>query len=166
MIKLTDPISSLPSRYFTLPEILSTTAQSPGSQTSTFADLLCKANLTETLDKCESITAFIPSDEAFAAMGSCFNGTDMNSTVSLANLLTKHIVNKAVFLSDMKDNSVLRSRQGSKLRISVRDDGYYVNKARIVRSNIILENGVAHVIDKVRTWRVPLRRLMLTSFVL
>lgn len=84
----------------------------------------------------------MPSNEAFSAAP--------NGTIPPAQLLANHVVPDFVgYLPDLKDGAVLKTRTGATLAISVRDGQYFVNGARITTANLILANGVAHVIDKV-----------------
>ncbi|KAI8952223.1 FAS1 domain-containing protein [Xylaria longipes] len=127
--------------YFTLPQSLSSTSQATG-QTS-FAGLLSKSNMTNTLDSTHSVTVFLPSNAAFSTT---------NTTTTVPELLSNHVVAGTVnYLPDLKDGSILTTQRGETLAISVRNGIYYVNGARITQANIVLTNGVAHVVDKVLT---------------
>ncbi|KAI3319120.1 FAS1 domain-containing protein [Xylariaceae sp. AK1471] len=127
--------------YFTLPEALSNTSQATG-QTS-FSGLLAKSNMTNTLESTHSVTIFLPSNAAFSSS---------NTSVPTTELLSNHVVAGTVsYLPDLKDGSSLTTQRGEVLAISVRGGQYYVNGARITQANLVLANGVAHVIDKVLT---------------
>ncbi|KAI1127681.1 FAS1 domain-containing protein [Nemania abortiva] len=127
--------------FFTLPESLSSTSQATGQ--TAFAGLLSKSNMTSTLDSTHSVTVFFPSNAAFSAT---------NTTASPPELLTNHVVAGTVsYLPDLTDGTILKTQRGESLAISVRSGIYYVNGARITQANLILSNGVGHVIDKVLT---------------
>ncbi|KAI0437591.1 FAS1 domain-containing protein [Xylaria telfairii] len=131
--------------YFTLPQSLSSTSQATG-QTG-FSGLLAKSNMTNTLDSTHSITVFLPSNAAFSAT---------NSTAAAPELLSNHVIAGTVnYLPDLKDGSVLTTQRGETLAISVRNGIYYVNGARITQANLILANGVAHIVDKVLAPKPP-----------
>jgi uncharacterized surface protein with fasciclin (FAS1) repeats len=53
------------------------------------------------------------------------------------------------YLPDLTEGAMLKTQAGESLVISVVDGEYFVNDAKITTANLILENGVAHVIDKV-----------------
>jgi uncharacterized surface protein with fasciclin (FAS1) repeats len=127
---------------FTLPAPLSTTLQTTGL--STFASLASSANLTETFDNIPYSTFFIPSNEAFA------NANDASPSAATASLLTGHVIpNFAGYLPNLVNGSILTTQAGSTVTVTIQGDNYYINDAMIVSSNMILENGVAHVIDAV-----------------
>jgi uncharacterized surface protein with fasciclin (FAS1) repeats len=86
----------------------------------------------------------VPSNEAFdnAGVSAVGSGT--------ASLLGGHVIpNFAGYLPDLTDGLQLTDRNGNNVTIHIRNEEYFVGKARIIRSNQILENGVAHVIDQV-----------------
>ncbi|KAI0110374.1 FAS1 domain-containing protein [Nemania sp. FL0031] len=125
--------------YFTLPESLSSTSRATGQ--TVFSGLLSKSNMTNTLDSTHSVTVFFPSNAAFSAT---------NTTASPPELLSNHVVAGTVsYLPDLKDGTILKTQRDETLAISVRGGIYYVNGARITQANLILANGVGHVIDKV-----------------
>ncbi|KAI1211235.1 FAS1 domain-containing protein [Annulohypoxylon truncatum] len=127
--------------YFTEPESLSSTAQFTGQ--TAFASLLSRSNTTSTLQNTQSVTVFLPSNAAFSAS---------NSSLPAAQLVSNHVVAGSVaYLPDLKDGDVLKTQQGETLAISVRAGRYYVNGGLITQANLILENGVAHVVNKVLT---------------
>ncbi|RYP43225.1 hypothetical protein DL770_011778 [Monosporascus sp. CRB-9-2] len=127
--------------YFTIPELLSTTAQATGQ--TTFADLLSSANMTQSLDNAPLTTFFVPSNAALDAAGLSTPGPET------AAMLAEHVVpNFAGYLPELQDGLVLPNQNGNALTISVRAGEYFVGDARIVQANQILMNGVAHVIDK------------------
>ncbi|KAK3374779.1 FAS1 domain-containing protein [Podospora didyma] len=131
--------------YFTFPESLSASAKGTGQ--TTFADLVSKNNLTDTLDAAHSITAFLPSNDAFAAINT--------TTSASAALLANHVVSGVSYLPDLTDGCTLKSQRGDTLSVTVKNGQWYVNGARITQANVILENGVAHIIDKVLTPAKP-----------
>ncbi|KAJ8121599.1 hypothetical protein ONZ43_g1989 [Nemania bipapillata] len=97
--------------------------------------------MTNTLDSMNSVTVFFPSNAAFSAT---------NTTASTPELLSNHVVSGTVsYLPDLTDGTVLKTQRGETLAISIRSGIYYVNGARITQANLILSNGVGHVIDKV-----------------
>lgn len=92
------------------------------------------------------MTIFTPSDEAFAAAGSSNNATSSE----LRNLLLNHIVpDFKGYLPKLKDGATYTTMAGSEITITVRNNAYFVNGARITSPNTITDNGVAHVIDRV-----------------
>lgn len=137
------PRFSPPRRFFTLPETLSSTAKAAGL--TTFGSLAASSNVSAKLDGTASITAFVPSNAAFAAASASKAGP------GTANFLKGHVVADFVgYLPALKDGDCLTTQNGKTITISIDKDGnYFVEGAKITQANLITENGVVHVIDKV-----------------
>lgn len=143
--------------YFTLPQLLSDTlAQIP--ELSTFRALLdtsCSC-LKSKLDTTPSLTLFIPTNEAFAAAG--ITSDQENLAGQLEGLVVSDFVGYTPMLAeDIGGIGTLISMNGSTLQISATDiamgptkgqkQEIWVNEAKIIKRNIILRNGVAHILD-------------------
>ncbi|KAH7129113.1 FAS1 domain-containing protein [Dactylonectria macrodidyma] len=116
-----------------------TTADLPYNFGNLDADSADKLNIS-------AFTVFVPNDPAFEAIGSVLEGADLET---LRTVLTYHIVDDVVFSTDLANVS-LPSLQGGDLTFTVAEDGSaWVNGAKIVFPNVLLFNGVAHVIDGV-----------------
>ncbi|KAI0382526.1 FAS1 domain-containing protein [Hypomontagnella monticulosa] len=125
--------------YFKTPESLSSTSQVTGQ--TAFANLLSSSNTSKTLDTTPSVTVFLPLNAAI---------NNANSSLPPSQLISDHVVAGTVsYLPDLKDGTVLTTQRGELLAISVRSGRYYVNGGLITQANLILENGVAHVVNKV-----------------
>jgi len=91
-------------------------------------------------------TIFVPTDEAFEAIGSVVEAVDQ---ATLQEVLKYHIIPNNVIFSPSLGNVTVKSLQGADLVFTVLEDGSaWVNGAKIVFANTILFNGVAHVIDR------------------
>jgi uncharacterized surface protein with fasciclin (FAS1) repeats len=92
------------------------------------------------------LTVFIPVNEAFSLIGSQINAAD-NDT--LRAVLSYHIINNNIIFSPALSNKTVPSLEGTDLTITLSNDGSsaFVNGAKIVLPNIILSNGVCHLID-------------------
>ena len=115
-------------------------------ETCDIADALL-SNLA-TLDHTPSITVFIPSDSAILSALHC------NKTLSQEDartLLGAHAVKGVVAYSPLLvDGAFFRTVGGNDITISVSNGTKYANNAKIIREDIIIKNGVAHVVDQVR----------------
>lgn len=103
-----------------------------------------QADLATTLDTLEDVTIFAPYDEAFAAIGSV---TGELSEEQLSKILTYHVVQGTVGYSSGLMNMSLETVEGSNLTITVGDDGVFVNSAKVIIPDVLVANGVVHVID-------------------
>jgi uncharacterized surface protein with fasciclin (FAS1) repeats len=108
------------------------------------------AGLVETLKGPGPITVFAPSDEVFAALpaGTVDDLLKPENKDKLVAVLTYHVVPGKVLSTDLKDGQTAKTAQGADVTIDL-DGGPKVNDANIVRADIIADNGVIHVIDKV-----------------
>lgn len=101
--------------------------------------------MTKSLESTQFATVFLPSNAAFAAASV---GPSISSSTS--SLISNHVVGGfAGYLPILKDGTALTTQNGESLVISIRNGIYYVNGAKIIQANIITENGVVHIIDKV-----------------
>ncbi|KAK2593615.1 hypothetical protein QQS21_008663, partial [Conoideocrella luteorostrata] len=94
------------------------------------------------MDKLHSVTLFLPSNAALST-------TAGQPALTDPKLVSDHIVSDFVgYLPDLKDGAVLNTRSGLSLTIRADKCRYYVNGALITQPNIILDSGVAHIIDQ------------------
>lgn len=91
-------------------------------------------------------TIFVPTNEAFASIGSVLETADIET---LREVLSYHLIPNNVIFSPSLGNVTVPSLQGTNLTFTVLPDGSaWVNNAKIIFTNTILYNGVAHVIDR------------------
>jgi len=109
-------------------------------------DAVVKAGLADALDTTAGITLFAPTDRAFIEAGIDIGNT---SVAVLKKVLTYHVVPAVAYSTDVKDGEVVPTLEGGKLTLKVDKEGVHVNDARVIAANLLLKNGVAHVIDKV-----------------
>lgn len=139
--------------YFTIPERLCSTAKK--LNLTTFISLVKCSGLGEFLDIKPSITVFIPSNEAYEDAGTPDpdHKYSMDTTGKLKALVVPNFLG---YTPNLEDGQTLTSMNGTKIEIAINGDGIFVNGGKIIKRDIILENGVAHVIDRV--CRVPISR--------
>lgn len=129
-------------RVLSFPNNVTTTGAEIGGTTAVAA--INAAGLNETLDLVPDLTLFVPTNEAFDAIGSVLAGASLDT---VAEILQYHAVTGSVVFSGDVTNTSIPSVQGNDLTLSVVDGSVFVNSAKVVIPNIILSNGVAHVID-------------------
>ena len=95
----------------------------PGVATSegltTLVDLVVKAGLAETLSGDGPFTVFAPNDEAFAKLPQELLDTLANDVELLKKVLTYHVVAGKVMSSDVQNDQLAPSVEGSELRTNV-----------------------------------------------
>jgi uncharacterized surface protein with fasciclin (FAS1) repeats len=128
----------------TIPESDADTAVAAGL--TSLAGALTATNLVTTVDDLSDVTIFAPTNGAFQAIGSAL-GTLNTST--LASILEYHVVQGVVGYSTILSNTTLKTVNGANLTITLEGGSVYVNSAKVVIPNVLVANGVVHVIDEV-----------------
>lgn len=90
---------------------------------------------------------FAPDNEAFASIQ---NLVSTLSTQQLTSILTYHVVEGTVgYSTSLTNGATLSTVEGATVRVTIEDDSdIFVNSAEVEVANVLLSNGVAHVIDK------------------
>ncbi|KAH6874435.1 FAS1 domain-containing protein [Thelonectria olida] len=110
------------------------------------AGALTQANLISGLVNTQNITVFAPRNGAFGAIGSIFEDLSQDD---LRNVLRYHVVSGTVGYSTLLENSTLKTVEGEDVTIAVYDGEVFVNEAKVVIPDVLIANGVVHVIDGV-----------------
>lgn len=117
---------------------------------TSFGGALEKATLLPTVSQIRDITIFAPSNDAIQLLGSTLSTL---SSTSLASILNYHIVPGAHtvgYSPRLTNGTVLHTRaNNASLIITFASNSLFVNSARILQQDILLTNGVLHLIDNV-----------------
>ena len=113
----------------------------------TLAAALDKAGLVDILKGKGPFTVFAPTDAAFAKVPKADLDALLADKEKLAAVLTYHVVPGNVMAKDVKAGKV-QSVQGSDLTLTT-SGGVKVDGANVVKTDIVADNGVIHVIDSV-----------------
>jgi len=113
----------------------------------TLATALGAAGLVETLKGKGPFTVFAPTDEAFAKIPKADLEALLKDKAKLTAVLTYHVVPGKVMSADVKAGKV-KTVQGSDITVTTKG-GVMVNKAKVIKTDIVADNGVIHVIDTV-----------------
>lgn len=108
------------------------------------------AGLVETLQGKGPFTVFAPNDEAFAKLpaGTVEDLLKPENRDKLVAILKYHVVPGKVLAADVKTMEA-RTAQGQSVKLKVSDAGVTVDNARVIKTDLLAENGVIHVIDSV-----------------
>jgi uncharacterized surface protein with fasciclin (FAS1) repeats len=97
------------------------------------------------VDGLKDVTIFAPSNDAFAGIASA----TANLTIAqLTSILTYHVVQGIVGYSSSLSNSTIRTVGGGNVTITVVGGNVFVNSAKVIVTDVLVSNGVVHVIDK------------------
>ena len=113
----------------------------------TLATALGAAGLIDTLKGKGPFTVFAPTDEAFAKIPKADLDALLKDKAKLSAVLPYHVVASKVMAADVKAGKV-KTVQGSDLTVTT-SGGVMVDKAKVVKTDIVADNGVIHVIDTV-----------------
>ena len=113
----------------------------------TLATALGAAGLVDTLKGKGPFTVFAPTDEAFAKIPKADLDALLKDKAKLTAVLTYHVVAGKVMAADVKAGKV-KTVRGSDLTVTT-SGGVMVDKAKVVKTDIVADNGVIHVIDTV-----------------
>lgn len=109
------------------------------------------AGLVDTLKGPGPFTVFAPTDQAFAKLpaGTLEDLLKPENKAKLQAILTYHVVPGKVTAAEAVKLHSAKSVQGGEIAIKAADGGVMVNNARVVKADIMADNGVVHVIDTV-----------------
>ena len=108
------------------------------------------AGLVDTLKGKGPFTVFAPTDEAFAKLpkGTVESLLKPENKSKLADILTYHVVAAKVPAAKVKSGKVGMVNKKN-ARVRVKDGKVTINKANVVKTDIMTSNGIIHVIDAV-----------------
>ena len=115
---------------------------------TTLAKALEVAGLIDTLKGPGPFTVFAPTDEAFAKVPKADLDALLADKAKLTAVLTYHVVAGKVLAADVATMKTAKSLQGQDLAIDTKD-GVKIGNAKVVKADIMADNGVIHVIDTV-----------------
>ncbi|GAN08459.1 conserved hypothetical protein [Mucor ambiguus] len=119
---------------------------------SFFEWLLTKSTENSTLDSTSNITIFVPTNDALQNL----NFTELNND-TLEGALKAHIVSGVYYTTNLtSEPTTVESVGGTNITLTNSDptnnNSVTVNDAHIVQGNILLNNGVMHLIDSILTF--------------
>ncbi|QTN29454.1 fasciclin domain-containing protein [Rhodoferax sp. AJA081-3] len=113
----------------------------------TLATALGAAGLVDTLKGKGPFTVFAPTDEAFAKIPKADLDALLKDKAKLTAVLTYHVVPGKVMAADVRAGKV-KTVQGSELTVATAG-AVTVDNAKVIKTDIVADNGVIHVIDSV-----------------
>ncbi|KAJ4305378.1 hypothetical protein N0V90_000909 [Kalmusia sp. IMI 367209] len=92
------------------------------------------------------ITIFAPNNEAFNSIGSALANL---STEDLRSIIDYHVVDEIRYSDSLENGTTLETAADEDLTITIVNETVFVNAAEVVVPNILIANGVLHIIDNV-----------------
>ncbi|CAG8977348.1 hypothetical protein HYALB_00011362 [Hymenoscyphus albidus] len=131
-----------------VPRTVSSTALD--SQLTALVGALKNTNLVTAVDTTRDVTVFAPNNDAFKAIGGTAATLDMQQ---LSTILQYHVVRGTVGYSTLLTmglaNRTLTTLAGNRLRVTATQNKVFVNSAQVVNADVLVNNGVMHVINEV-----------------
>ncbi|CAG9942442.1 unnamed protein product [Clonostachys rosea f. rosea IK726] len=143
-ITFTGGVIHIIDEVLTIPLNLSATAIE--ANLTAAAGALTAANLTEPLDEATNITVFAPLNQGFADIANILQNL---SSSDLSTVLQYHVLEGVVAYSTDFQNGTLETAGGETLNVTVLGSDIYVDSAKVVQPDVLIANGVVHVIDRV-----------------
>ncbi len=111
------------------------------------------AGLVDTLKGEGPFTVMAPTDEAFAKLpkGTVETLLKPENKSKLIAILTYHVVPAKALAADVVklDGQLVKTVEGASFKVTVTDGKVMVDKANVIKTDILCKNGVIHVIDEV-----------------
>lgn len=134
-------------RFLTLPKTCTDTMAGNKNGLTTLSNSLTRTNLTDVLNDFANVTCLAPTNVAFTNAGSPDTSLDVPT---LSGALKFHTIAGAQYSVGLRDGEVLTSVGGPKIVVRVDTKGnIWFNDAMVIQPNVITNNGVIHVLDKV-----------------
>jgi uncharacterized surface protein with fasciclin (FAS1) repeats len=111
------------------------------------------AGLVDTLKSKGPFTVFAPNDDAFAKLPKGTVEGLLKDIPKLTEILKYHVVNGAVPAADVAVHKNITTLQGQDVKVDAAKWHLHknpkINDANVLKTDIMTDNGVIHVIDKV-----------------
>lgn len=115
----------------------------------TLTKLLKRAHLVHALKQPGPYTVFAPTDAAFAKVPERKLNALLRNRSKLRSVLLYHVAAGELPAADVVQRSSVKTLNGKRVRIRVRNSNVFLNKARVVAPDVMASNGIIHVINRV-----------------
>ncbi|MBC1236891.1 fasciclin domain-containing protein [Nostoc sp. 2RC] len=106
-------------------------------------------DLIETLKSPGSLTVFAPTDEAFANLPEGTLDSLLQDIPKLKKIVAYHVASGDVRSDDLAQIHEAETLEGSIVAIESVNGKIKVNSANVIKTDILADNGVIHIIDAV-----------------
>ena len=106
-------------------------------------------SLAEFISQARDVTLFVPNNVAFERVGSTVTSIDEQS---LSALLNYHVIvgqGGPFYTSSFSNGTIYETLQGQNVTIRQASNSNFVNSARMLQTDLLIANGVLHIIDNV-----------------
>ena len=113
------------------------------------SSILSLTGLDNSLNGEGPFTVFAPTDDAFDAIPEDVLEAIVADQSLLTSILTYHAVGAKALSTDLSDGQEITTLNGAKVKITINNDGVFINNAKVTVADVVADNGVVHVIDAV-----------------
>ncbi len=114
------------------------------------------AGLADDLSGAGPFTVFAPTDEAFKALpAGTIEALLADPTGTLADILLYHVASGKVMAGDLSDGQMIPTLLGKDVKVTINEEGVFINDAKVTVADIQADNGVVHVINAVLIPETP-----------
>ncbi|KXX82416.1 Periostin [Madurella mycetomatis] len=130
-----------------VPETLESTARNAYTDLTAFIGALYTTGVMSELAREEDVTIFAPHNSAFQKLAGTFEDMDNEE---LRSILRYHIVpGRLSHVWELRNASSLTAANNGRLHITRHTNFIYINSAQIIQTDILISNGLVHMIDNV-----------------
>jgi uncharacterized surface protein with fasciclin (FAS1) repeats len=127
--------------------VIAAAARTP--ELSTFYKLVQQAGLSASLEATGPVTVFAPTDEAFKALPAATLDKLSKDPELLKSVLTYHMVPGSLKAASITASGTLTTQNGAQIGASKAGDFVTVDDALVTQADVVVGNGVVHIIDRV-----------------
>jgi uncharacterized surface protein with fasciclin (FAS1) repeats len=113
---------------------------------TSFEGALYAGNKLLSISTTKDVTIFAPNNEAFQVLGPAISSMTSDE---IAAVMDYHTVDQIVYSTGLTNGTKLLSAQGENITILHAGNIVYINSAELLQADILIANGVLHVIDNV-----------------
>ena len=124
-------------------------AASKSNQFKTLLTAAKAASLVDTLKSEGPFTIFAPTDAAFKKLPEGTLDALINDPAKLKEILLYHVVPGKVMAADVTKLNKATTANKKTLTISIKEGKVYIDKSKVVNTDLEAGNGIIHVIDTV-----------------
>jgi uncharacterized surface protein with fasciclin (FAS1) repeats len=115
----------------------------------TLTSLLEQAGLADTLKGDGPFTVFAPTDKAFAKVPQKTLDELAANPDKLRAVLLYHVAKRKLTAAKVVNRRSIKTLNGQRVRVRVRGKKVYVNRSRVMQTDVEASNGVIHVVNRV-----------------
>ncbi|KAJ9156070.1 FAS1 domain-containing protein [Pleurostoma richardsiae] len=130
----------------TLPGTCSSTVKTLKTSLSSLNSALNRTGLWPTVNHSKNLTCLAPNNDAFSDAG---NPEQTLNSTDLTNAILFHTLHEVTYTNYLTDGQVLESASGESVQVQINGDDIYFNDAKVIGPNVLTNNGLIHVLDKV-----------------